>query len=75
MSHDGIMKKKVYLDFGKKANVHIWLSNKASGFYNFLNRLISIPCILISAVSITIFYLIFIKMIVIFQYIQMRYLI
>ena len=37
----------------EESNVHIWLSNKASEFYNFINKLISIPCILISAVSST----------------------
>ena len=54
MSHEWNNEKESLLRFWKEeANVHIWLSNKASGFYNFLNRLISIPCILISAVSST----------------------
>ena len=28
MSHEWNNEKKVYLDFGKMSNVHIWLSNK-----------------------------------------------
>jgi len=46
--------KENLLKFWKEeSNVHIWLSNKAISFYSLLNRAISIPCILISAISST----------------------
>ena len=54
MTYEWNNEKENLLRFWKEeANVHIWLSNKASEFYNFLNKLISIPCILISAISST----------------------
>lgn len=54
MPYEWNNEKESLLRFWKEeANVYIWLSNKASEFYNLLNKLISIPCILISAISST----------------------
>lgn len=54
MSYEWNNEKENLLRFWKEeSNVHIWLSNKASEFYNLLNKVISIPCILISAISST----------------------
>jgi hypothetical protein len=54
MSYEWNNEKENLLRFWKEeSNVYIWLSNKASEFYNLLNKVISIPCILISAISST----------------------
>lgn len=54
MSYEWNNEKENLLRFWKEeSNVYIWLSNKASEFYSLLNKLISIPCILISAISST----------------------
>ena len=49
----GTMIKKLVRFLKEEANILIWLNSNAGQYYKLVNKIISIPCILISAISST----------------------